>query len=62
MDLRLLLVTSCYLLTQSWRWPCKILRIPRGARIESHYEALIKESGPAPKRDDSVLRIQTLTS
>jgi lipopolysaccharide/colanic/teichoic acid biosynthesis glycosyltransferase len=61
LDLRLLLVTACYLLTQSWRWPCKVLRVPRGPRIEKHYQTLIHLREQAQKRDDSLLRVQPQT-
>jgi len=53
LDIRLIFVTSFYLLGQSCRWPCKLLRIPGGAMCEEHYERLVRDRDPKPPAPSS---------
>ena len=48
LDVRLIVVTSFYLLGRSCLWPCRFFRIPGGPAIEAHYAALVRERDPAP--------------
>jgi lipopolysaccharide/colanic/teichoic acid biosynthesis glycosyltransferase len=47
LDVRLILVTSFYLLGQSCLWPCRIMRIPTGTPIANSYQRLV--GGPLPQ-------------
>jgi hypothetical protein len=67
LDVRLLFVTSFYLLGRSCVWPCRMLRIPGGDRVEEHYDRLVRErdQGPPPPAaspETTSLRVETQTA
>jgi lipopolysaccharide/colanic/teichoic acid biosynthesis glycosyltransferase len=53
LDLRLIFVTGFYLIGQSCRWPCKVLRIPGEAMCEEHYDHIVRDRGPKPPPSSS---------
>jgi lipopolysaccharide/colanic/teichoic acid biosynthesis glycosyltransferase len=67
LDIRLIFVTAFYLIGQSCRLPCRLLRIPGGDLVETHYERLVRErdqqSPPAPSSSGEVapVRVETQT-
>ncbi len=66
LDLRLIFVTSFYLLGRSCRWPCKLLCIPGGPAVEDCYNRLAhkRDQEPPPPSSGEVapIRIETQTA
>jgi lipopolysaccharide/colanic/teichoic acid biosynthesis glycosyltransferase len=58
LDARLILVTGFYLLNQSCRWPCRLLRIPTGQPVEGNYQELVREC-EQPASDPSLPCVQS---
>jgi lipopolysaccharide/colanic/teichoic acid biosynthesis glycosyltransferase len=61
LDLRLMFATSFYLLGQSYRWPCKVLRLPGGVVVEDRYQTLVRAHEQEKQRDSAPLRVQPQT-
>jgi hypothetical protein len=53
LDVRLILVTSFYLLGRSCAWPCRVMRIPGLNVAEEHYERLMSERARASAKSSS---------
>lgn len=66
LDIRLIVVTSFYLVGRSCAWPCRVLKIPGGDQIEDYYDHLVSERDqpqpiPEPKPEKPPVFVETQT-
>jgi lipopolysaccharide/colanic/teichoic acid biosynthesis glycosyltransferase len=68
LDIRILIATAFYLVGQSCHWPCRILRIPCGEKVQDSYERLVRDrqqpppSPPASSGEVVPVRVETQTA
>jgi lipopolysaccharide/colanic/teichoic acid biosynthesis glycosyltransferase len=64
LDIQLIIATAFYLVGQSCRFPCRVLRIPGGALVQDSYEQMVREQPPSPPASSGEVvpvRVETQT-